>query len=205
MIPSTAGPPEPPEGQTFEPYEYEPYKLMLWFFGDVKNKSHIRDPDLDAFGTEEHHVVEAYWGPGSAWGLFAADRDWSRPLRHNSRRDPRPLLWCNPPPFTLYQVVDKLIADRALAVLICPHWGDQLWLRKIMGYTCKRYFYRHTKHIFQAGCLPWGIWTLLVDASAKWNKFSVPITEEDVLNPVTATSGRRRRREAKWEKMCLHL
>ena len=33
VIPSTAGPPEPPEGQTFEPYEYEPYKLMPWFFG----------------------------------------------------------------------------------------------------------------------------------------------------------------------------
>ena len=76
MIPSTAGPPEPPEGRTFEPYEYEPYTLMPWFFGDVKNKLHIRDPDLDAFGTEEHHVVEAYWGPGSAWGLYAGDRDW---------------------------------------------------------------------------------------------------------------------------------
>ena len=71
-----------------------------------------------------------------------------------------------------------------------------------MRYTCKRYFYRHTKHIFEAGCLPWGTWALLVDASDRWDMFSVPITEEDVLNPVTATSGRRRRRVSKREKMC---
>ena len=67
MIPSSAGPQEPLEGQTLEPYEYAPHKLMPWLFGDVKNKLHIRDPDMDALGTEEHHVVEAYWGPGSAW------------------------------------------------------------------------------------------------------------------------------------------
>ena len=71
-----------------------------------------------------------------------------------------------------------------------------------MGYTCKRYFYHHDRHIFQAGCLPWGTWALLVDASAKLDMFSVPITEEDVLNPVTATSGRRRRRDSKREKVC---
>ena len=77
MIPSTARLPEPPEGQTFEPYdfEYEPHKLMPWFFGDVKNKFHSGDPDVDAFGTEEDRVVEAYWGPGSEWGLHAGDRD----------------------------------------------------------------------------------------------------------------------------------
>ena len=71
-----------------------------------------------------------------------------------------------------------------------------------MGYTCKRYFYRHNKHIFQAGCLPWGTWALLVDASVRRNQFSVPITEEDVLNPVTVTSERRRRRDSKREKVC---
>ena len=175
---------------------------MPWFFGDVKNKLHNRDPDMDAFGTEEHRVVEAYWGPGSAWGLYACDRDWSQPLHHNWEKDPRPLLCCNPPPQTLNQVVDKLIADKALAVLICPHWGAQLWFRKIMSYTCKRYFYHHDKHVFHAGRLPWGTWALLVDASTKWEKFSVPITEEDIVTPVTRSSERRRRRGFKREELC---
>ena len=71
-----------------------------------------------------------------------------------------------------------------------------------MSYTCKRYFYRHNKHIFQAGCLPWGTWALLVDASTKWNEFSVPMTEEDVVTAVTRTSGRRRRRGSRREKLC---
>ena len=71
-----------------------------------------------------------------------------------------------------------------------------------MSYTCKRYFYRHTKHIFQVGCLPWGTWALLVDASARRNQFSVPFTEEDVLNPVTRNSGRRRQRGSRRETMC---
>ena len=71
-----------------------------------------------------------------------------------------------------------------------------------MSYTCKRYFYRHDKYIFQAGCLPWGTWALLVDASAKRNEFSVPITEEDVVTAMTRYTGRRRRRGFKREELC---
>jgi hypothetical protein len=67
VIPSTAGLPEPPEGQIVEPYdfEYEPHRLMPWFFGDVKNKLHIRDPIVPSICLAYHEDQVAPKSPES--------------------------------------------------------------------------------------------------------------------------------------------
>ena len=66
-------------------------------------------PTVDAFSEVGTRRMTRWWVPGSPECQDAFEADWSRDV-----------LWLNPP-FTKYaEVVKKIIADRAHAVMIIP-------------------------------------------------------------------------------------
>ena len=71
-------------------------------------------PTVDAFSESTTARFERWWGPGSLEAEDAFEKLWTDEL-----------LWINPPFGLYYRVLDKLVKDKAHAVLIMPEWPNQ--------------------------------------------------------------------------------
>ena len=68
-------------------------------------------PERDAFATEGNKRFEKWYGEGSPEGEDAFEKDWGSEI-----------LWINHPFNVISRVLDKIVKDRAHAVLIVPYW-----------------------------------------------------------------------------------
>ena len=82
-----------------------------------------------------------YWEPMSA-GVDALAQDWSE---ENN--------FINPPWALLPKIIEKVIADRAVATIIAPIWPSQPWFHKLASLLIKDPFYlpRHPKTFIPMG------------------------------------------------------
>ena len=68
-------------------------------------------PDRDAFAKKDNKRFEKWYGEGSPDGADAFEENWGGEL-----------LWINPP-FNLFpRVLEKIVLDKAHAVIIVPNW-----------------------------------------------------------------------------------
>jgi len=114
-------------------------------------------PSVDVFADCQIHVCERWWGPGSLL-----------PDAFTVHWGSEPLLWLNPPFTLLNRVVSKLKSDRAVGILIMPHWTNQPFFEEVKPYIVRKYFYRKGTMMFETesgtvGGTPWPVWALLVD------------------------------------------
>ena len=75
----------------------------------------------DRFASDLNHQVPRFyslrWCPGTA-GIDAFDHFWGNPLENN---------WVNPPFSLIGRVINKIVADKAIATVIVPWWTSQVW------------------------------------------------------------------------------
>lgn len=156
-------------------------------------------PTVDGFADEELHVFDRWWGPGSSEVPDAFGVSWKN----------EPCLWLNPPFSVLGKVVEKVAADAAKVVLICPHWTDQQWFYDVQKMIVKRFFFKKGTFLFEVrdgavNGIPWGVWALLLDGG----KDEYPVRalekmdEEDPKYARSSSSTRRWRRKFKAQPIC---
>ena len=74
-------------------------------------------PVRDAFADKENKRFDKWYGEGSPDGTNAFEQNWGSEI-----------LWINPP-FNLFpQVLDKIVQDKAHAVIIVPYWRKKKFL-----------------------------------------------------------------------------
>ena len=95
-------------------FKSERYAVRKPIQNDMLMRLNCGKPSVDAFADAELHVCDRWWGPGS--GV-----EDSLKVSWKEER----LLWCNPPWSLLKQTVLKIIEEKLLAVLICPHWPSE--------------------------------------------------------------------------------
>ena len=141
----------------------ERFAVRRPMFNDILMRLGHVQPSVDAFADSRLHLMDRWWGPGSEVpdSMLVS---WKN----------EPLLWCNPPFSMMGEVVDKLLRDRARAVLIMPHWTNQQWFLDVERITICSMFYRRKTMMFETdnGMMPgtpWAIWALLVDGNV-WNQ-----------------------------------
>ena len=74
-------------------------------------------PTVDAFASKENRRFQKFWDTQ----INAFRQDWGRER----------LLWMNPPFETLEEVVNKIIADKALAIIVVPEWPRRRWWHRL--------------------------------------------------------------------------
>lgn len=116
-------------------------------------------PTVDAFGDQELHVCDKWWGPGS-----------EVPDSFKVNWAAEPLLWLNPPFSLMSRVIQKIKEDQATCVLVCPHWTTEPWFQDVMKMSKRSYFYKKGTQLFEVmdGIVPgirWPVWVLLIDGS----------------------------------------
>lgn len=148
----------------------ERYKVSEGIFNDIMHRLNCPLPEIDCFADIEMHMnqIDRWWGPGSPWVQDAFTTSWS-----NKR------LWMNPPFSMMSRVTQKLIADQAYVVLICPNWDAQ-WLHDIMQFVLRRYCYKIGRKVFEnTGALySWDVWALLVDCRRPVNRYTLDQQED---------------------------
>ena len=114
-------------------------------------------PRVDCFATKDNRRCEFYFGEGGlvSDGLQA---NWNNAV----------LLWMNPPYTRLGEAVEKMIAEKAEAVMIMPDWKSESWWKKLQPFVKKKYFYPIGNQIFEldgklVDGVRWGVWAYKVD------------------------------------------
>lgn len=78
-------------------------------------------PTVDAFASADNARFERYWSlEDSAW-----HHDWGK----------EGLLWINAPCEMYERVLERLIEDRARAIVVCPEWVHLRWYRNLRRYA----------------------------------------------------------------------
>ena len=114
-------------------------------------------PTIDAFATKHNRRFKRYWDKS----IDAFTRDWSS----------EPLLWINGPFEHYNRVVDKLISDKANAIIVCPMWERMKWWKRLQSIATASYVLPLGVKIFQnkegkaLRPRPWRTVALLVDGS----------------------------------------
>jgi hypothetical protein len=165
---------------------------------EILFRLNVEEPTLDAFATEENHRFPTWFGRGgvvadsftASWGAV-------------------PLLWANPPYSQLDRVVEKVIGERARAVLVVPGWREEAWWKRLQPYVKKSWHYAVKTEVFElAGKrvegIRWPLWAYLVDARAavpdKQFQANRKVTKAELDGEWTKTASwsrrqRRKRRE----------
>ena len=76
-------------------------------------------PTVDAFSEGGTARFPRWWGPGSPETTDAFSRPWTSEV-----------LWVNPPFASYPKILEKIVEDRAHAVLIMPEWHKQDFFHK---------------------------------------------------------------------------
>ena len=84
---------------------------------DIVETFGLNVPSVDAFASKENRRSPKFWDTK----VEAFKQDWGK----------EPLLWINPPFETLDEVVDKIIADNAQAIVVVPKWPHRRWWHKL--------------------------------------------------------------------------
>lgn len=99
------------------------------------------------------------------------------------------------------KVVDKIKADKAKAILICPHWTTESWYKEAKMLAKRSYFYKQGTSMFEDASGSWNgtrwpVWALLVDGG---DPGQPPDNRE---KKITRAAGRRWRRKFKAVPLC---
>lgn len=177
----------------------ERYAVRKPIMNDMLMRLRCGKPSVDAFADCELHNCDKWWGPGSSVEN-SLDISWKE----------ESLVWCNPPWSLLKATVSKIIEEKVLAVLVCPHWPSEEYYRMVQPFIKARHFYKKGSLVFEVlegavgGC-PWPVWALLVDGAQdpsvcrrSWN-FS---EDGDPKFPRTSSSSRRWRRKWVAQELC---
>ena len=82
-------------------------------------------PQCDAFANASNHRFPIWWGCGGVVS-DAFPQDWGKIY-----------LWINPPFSQIVRVIDKLVRDRARAILIVPFWPRRQYVRRLASLAAK--------------------------------------------------------------------
>lgn len=168
----------------------ECYAVRRPMYNDIVARMGSGLPTVDVFSNSQLHLVDRWWGPGSpipdSFQVY-----WGQ----------EPLLWLNPPFSLLGKVVQKLEADKARGILICPHWTSEEWYPKVKKMSTKSYFYKRGTLLFEdaEGSMPgirWPVWALLVNGA----DLSQPPDERQWR--ISQGAARRYRRRNKEIRLC---
>lgn len=114
-------------------------------------------PTVDAFASKYNRRFKRYW----CKKVDAFSRSWSSEA----------LLWINGPFEHYNRVVDKIVTERAKAIVICPVWQRMKWWKRIQLITKASYMLPSGVKIFQNNVgkplrpRSWRTVALLVDGS----------------------------------------
>ena len=136
------------------------------------------EPTVDCFATAENKRFAVHWSrEDSAWQhSWSWKRTW--------------LLWMNPPFDVIGDVVRKICADKARAILVVPEWRSRPWWKRLQDIIVARKKLPRTNGLFlregkTAMRAPrWDVWEFLVDGGLEgvildgektlWNLHAVP-------------------------------
>ena len=111
-------------------------------------------PTVDAFASRQNQRFPRFWD--SKQNAFS--KDWSL----------EDLLWINPPFDKIKEVVHKLEADEATAIVVVPEWKDTTWWRKLQRLVVDSFLFNKEEPIFlREGVVlmkppSWRTWAFLV-------------------------------------------
>ena len=113
------------------------------------------------------------------------------------------------PPFSmLTAVIRKILRDKAVAVVIMPHWKNQPFFQEVQPYIVRKHYYPKNTLMFEtaeggAGGTMWPVWAVLVDGSSDGRTSTSPdVNEFDPTFAPTSSSRRRWRRRFKALPLC---
>ena len=115
------------------------------------------------------------------------------------------MLWVNPPfeDSVIIRTIQKILKDRAWAILIVPQWETKAWYPLAFTHCSKHYHIPWRKHVFvradgsDAGETHWGVWALLIDPDHVNTK---PIPQVDHQGQWKTRNRAVRRREMRKQK-----
>ena len=177
------------------------YAVRKSMVNDILLRLKIAMPSVDAFGTREQHLCERWWGPGSRECEDAMQASWKE----------ESLLWLNPPFCKLEAVTDKLLAEQARAVVICPHWPRRKYFQELQKVGVRKYIYPIGTKFFErttstVSGIKFPVWAILVDpaqkATDKRKVMSINWEDPDYKFPATISSKRRQRKKVKTTVLC---
>ena len=110
-------------------------------------------PTVDAFASETNKRFEKFWSVQDD----AFDKDWGV----------EKLLWINPPFDKIGAVVQKIIKEKAKAILVVPKW-ETAWWQRIENISMRAFQFRREPIFLKTGKLlqeppTWDVWAFLVD------------------------------------------
>ena len=129
------------------PWDTERYKVRDEIYLDILYRLGVGHPEIDAFADDDGmYVLERFWGKGGE-AEDAFKQDWRQHF-----------LWINAPFFKMPEVVDKVIEDRAEAIMLVPDWRKQNWLKRLMRFVKNRHYYAEGMRIFdKTWSTRWGV------------------------------------------------
>ena len=111
-------------------------------------------PTVDAFASETNKRFAKFWSVTDD----AFEKDWGQ----------EDLLWINAPFQKISQVVQKVVKEKAKAILVVPEWETEWWWKRVENISMRRFKFRKEPIFLKAGKLlqgapRWSVWAFLVD------------------------------------------
>ena len=111
-------------------------------------------PTVDAFASETNKRFAKFWSVKED----AFEKDWSQ----------EDLLWINAPFQKISEVVQKVVKEKAKAIIIVPEWETEWWWQRVENISMRRFKFRREPIFLKGGKLlqeppTWDVWAFLVD------------------------------------------
>ena len=141
-------------------FRTEEYMLKSWCFRTLTSR--FGKPSVDCFASVKQHQpdITEWWGEGSHTVQNAFSVNWSY------RR--WGLIYMNPPWTMLQKAVDKILRDKARAIIVVPHYTTTSRFHTVMLHARQRYFFNGPQPLFtdiEGKDMPppkWHVWGVLM-------------------------------------------